>query len=277
MDAASRFAGAARALAERRAEVQKRWLAAYDASRLRVPRPVDLRELEGTAQGILDGLAAGLGEPGAGPGHGALREAEKRVAFAGGNFGMVGATAFDLSALVLALRDVLLAEAKDAAEADALRTIFDWLCALALEGYASSREQALRIRHRDALDRGTPVVMITPDLPVAFLLGDPDRTVLEGAFGRLLLSIVRVGARAAIVDGGGLTRAIEPAVLDALTAFSQHRKVQGAVTLILSGLAPEAERTWRETIGPGPVEVVERFEDAVQKGLQIAGQKISRG
>jgi hypothetical protein len=264
------FTGASRALAERRGEILERWLAGYQSSRLRVPRPVDLRELGGTAEGILEALAAGLSEPGAAPGHGALREAEKRVAFAGGSFGMLGgASAFDISALIVALREVLVAEAASPAEAAGLTRLFDWLAALALEGYATSREQALRLRHRDALDRGTPVVMITPELPAALLVGEPDRTVLEGAFGRLLLSIVRVGARACIIDAGGLVRAADPVVLDSLCSFARHKKVAHGVHIILCGLPGDAEPAWIDAIGdPARCTLVERFDDAVARGRQ---------
>jgi len=224
--AVSAYPGASAALATRREALIARWMQGYQGSRLRLPRRVDLDELSGAAQGLCEALGAGLGEPGVAPGHGALREAEKRVAFVGGSFGMAGASAFDLSAFVLALRDALAAEAASVDERALLVELFDWFCALALEGYATSREDALRLRYRDELERGTPLVMITHELPAALLVGDPDRTVLESVFGRLLLSVVRVGAKAVIVDGAGLTRAADERVVEALTGFARHRKAE---------------------------------------------------
>lgn len=269
------YPGASAALSARRDALIARWMAGYQSSRLRLPRHVDLDELSGAAQGLCEALGAGLGEPGAAPGHGALREAEKRFAFVGGSFGMKGTSAFDLSAFVLALRDALAEQAASTEERALLVELFDWFCALALEGYATSREDALRLRHRDELERGTPLVMITHELPAALLVGEPDRAVLESVFGRLLLSVVRVGAKAVIVDGAGLTRAADERVLEALSGFARHRKVAGAVLVVLSGLPPDAERPWREACGDR-CEVIERFEDAVVAALAASGQKVGK-
>lgn len=231
----------------------------------------------GIADTIGEALGQALTEPGCAPGAQLLREAEKRVAFAGGSFGMAGASAFDVAAFVVSLRDVLFADAESDAERAALARIFDWFCALAVEGYAKSREDALRLRHRDTLERGTPVVMLAPELPVAFLIGEPDRTVLEAAFGRLLLAVVRAGARAVVLDAGGLGGVTDPPALDALHSFAAHRKVAGQVTLVVSGLPPDAHEEWRRTAGDRTTVVfTERFEDAVTEALSVGGMQIQR-
>jgi hypothetical protein len=271
------FPGVARALVERRAELLDRWIDAFPSSWLRVPRPVDASQLRGMGEGVLEALGAGLGEPGAGPGHGALREAEKRVAFAGGSFGPASASAFDIAALMLSLRDVLATEATGPDERAQLARLFDWLVALALEGYVTSREEGQRMRHRDALDRGTPVVMMTPDLPVALLGAEPDRMVAEGAFGRLLLAVVRTGARAVVVDTSGLVKPGALDVLDAFGTFARHRKVATTVQIVVSGLPPELEPVWRDAAGGAARVIVhERFEDAIAAAMAIAGMKIVR-
>ena len=275
--AVSAYPGASAALSGRREALIARWMHLYMTSRLRLPRRVDLDELSGAAQGLCEALGAGLAEPGAAPGHGALREAEKRVAFVGGSFGMAGASAFDLSAFVLALRDALATEAASEDERAQLVGLFDWFCALALEGYATSREDALRLRHRDELERGTPLVMITHELPAALLVGDPDRTVLESVFGRLLLSIVRVGAKAVIIDAAGLTRAADERVVEALTGFARHRKVAGEVLVVMTGLPSDAEAAWKDACGEGArCEVKERFDDAVTTALAAYGLKVGK-
>jgi hypothetical protein len=236
-------------------DLVERWLAAFAGSRLRVPGGIDARALRGSAIGIIDALLPALAEPEHGPGASSLREAEKRIAFAGGAIGMAGGGAFDVSAFLISLRDAL--------ARPELAPLFDWFVALAMQGFATSREEALRLRHRDSLERGTPVVMITRELPAALLVGEPDRTVLEHTFGRLLLSIVRVGARAVIIDGGGLSAPTDPAVLEALEVFGAHRKV-AQVRTILSDLTTEAAELWRASFPPGAaVSVVERFDDAV--------------
>jgi hypothetical protein len=279
MDPHTAFPGASAALApaEGRRALVDRWLQAYERSLMRLPRPIDLRTLGSSAEGVLDALAVGLADADGAPGHGPMREAEKRFAFLGGNFGTDGGSAFDIVALVLALRDVLTLEAIAPPERAALAKLFDWLAALALEGYVTSRVDSIRQRNRDALDRGTPVVMITPELPAALLVGEPDRMVLEGAFGRLLLSVVRVGARAVIIDATGLMRSADAALLDSLSSFGRHRKVAGAVQLIVVGVTGDAVGAWTDAIGGADkLLVVERFEDAVDAALAASGLKIGR-
>lgn len=268
------YPGAAFALRERRPAVVERWLAGYARSTLRIPRPVDLRELRGLAGGIAEALATGLAEPTAAPGAAALREAEKSMAFAGGSLGMSGAGAFDVAAFVFTLRDALIEEAGAAQpEKDALARLCDWFCALALESYSSSLREAQRMRYRESLERGTPVVMLTPDLPAALLVGEPDRTVFEATFGRLILAVVRVGARALVLDGSGLDNASAPEAVEALGAFARHRKMTG-VTVVLSGLPPDVEERWRATFPPDvPALHEERFEDAFARAQAIVQRR----
>lgn len=266
------FPGVAAALATRATNLIEDWLRRYEASPMRLPRPLDLRTLVGPARGIATALAQAFAEPDVRPGSPALREAEKIVTFAGGNFGMSGAAAFDVCAFIDALRDTLSQNAGGAEEVAALSQLFDWLGAVAVEGYASSRLDALRGRHRDALEKGTPVLMITRDLPAALLVGEPERAVLETVFGRLLLAIVRVDARVAIIDGAGLVAPATQEILEALGGFGAHRKI-ARITTIFSGLPPAAEPLWLATFPPGAAMVEERFDDAFARAAQIIREK----
>jgi hypothetical protein len=265
----------ARVLADDPTRVVEEWLRRYQASTLRLPRPIDLRPLVTPARGIVAALASGLGGT-AEPGTPAMREAEKLFTFAGANFDswLPRATAFDVCAWVNALRDTLAARAPE--DAAALARLFDWLTALAVEGYAGSRLDALRARHRDGLEKGTPVLLVTPELPAALLVGEPERTVLDAVFGRLLLATARSGARVIIVDGSGLADPLAAAVLDALAAFAAHRKV-ASITTLLSGLLPAAEERWLAAFPPGAekraVEVHERFEDAVARAQKLLRER----
>jgi hypothetical protein len=263
--AAKVFPGAAAAIAERPAEVCERWLETYAASPLRVPKQLDLRTLVSPARGVIEALGPALADPDAGPGRPALRETEKLFAFEGGNLAATGASAFDIAALVFALRDTLRAHAAGPDEVTALVRLFDWLSALALEGYATSRHDTLRLRTRDALERGTPVVLVTRELPAALLVGEPDHAVLESVFGRLLLLTVRIGARAVVIDGGGLVAPTDPTVLESVAAFARHPKL-ARVACIVSSLPPIAEPVW-QTQFPAGVSLVfaERFDDAVAR------------
>lgn len=255
----------------------ERWLAAFARSRLRLPRLLDAREFQALARSVVEPLAHGLSEPDAEPGASCLREAEKAFAFAGGAFGMNGASAFDVAAFTTSLRDVLSDEARDVPEREALARLFDWFSALAVESFSTSVREALRLHHRETLERGTPVVMITPELPAAFLVGEPDRSVIEATFGRVLLAVVRVGARAVILDGGGLTRPDAAELIEAMERFASHRKIAGKVTLVMTGLAEAQQRDWIKALETS-VTVVheERFEDAVVRALAVGGHEIVR-
>src|SRR6185503_11346622 len=110
------------------------------------------------------------------------------------------------------------------------------------------------------------------ELPAALLVGEPDRGVLESVFGRLLLSTVRVDARAVVIDGGGLANPLAPPVLEALAVFANHKKVKGLLT-VLCGLPPPAEGEWT-AVFPAAARVVcaERFDDAVAQAV-AAGRR----
>jgi hypothetical protein len=268
------FAGCARALIDRRPAVVERWLATYGRSALRLPGSVDLRPLQGIADTIAVALGAALQEPDCAPGESALREVEKRIAFAGGSMGMSKHSGFDVAAFVYALRDALSEEATSDAEKLSLRQLCDWFCALAFEGYSVSREDALRMRHRDALERGTPVVLLGPELPAALFVGEPDRSVMDATLGRLLLLVVRVGARAVLLDAGGLVKPNHPNILEALTAFASHRKVAGRLAFVVTQLAPGLEDDWKTCVGTSTeLFFIERFEEALDRAHELARRR----
>jgi hypothetical protein len=270
------YAGAAQALRDRGPAVIERWLAAYSRSRLRLPHPVDAREFNSLARSVIEPLGHGL-EEGAMPGAASLREAEKAVAFAGGSLGMSGANAFDVAAFTTTLRDVLADEARGPGEPEALERLFDWLSALAHEAFSTSARDSLQLHYRETLENGTPVVTLANELPAAFLVGEPDRSVMEATLGRLLLSVVRVGARAVLIDATGLLRPESTEVLEALRIFAAHPKVGDRVTIVVTGLAATHEKSWREAMPP-PASVVnvERFDDALARALGLQGLEITR-
>jgi hypothetical protein len=268
------FAGAARALNERRPAVVERWLATFGRSLLRLPGSIDLRELQGIADTITSALGQAFAEPNCAPGAPVLREVEKRVAFAGGSMGMSRQSGFDVAAFMYALREALSEEATSDEERLGIRQLCDWFCALAFEGYSVSREDALRLRHRDALERGTPVVLLGPELPAAFFVGEPDRSVMDATLGRLLLLVVRVGARAVLLDAGGLIKATQPPILDALTSFAEHRKVSGKLIFVVTQLPISAEEDWKKCVGPSSdVQFIERFDEALDRAHELARRR----
>jgi hypothetical protein len=252
-----------------------------------MPRPVPEGEVVQLASPILESLAdmvspakgSQAGDPAVvtvlTPGAGHMREVEKSAAFIGGTLASTEASGFDVAALILALRDVLV-QYTNGSSKDELNAFFEWLAVLAVDSFSSARTQASVERIRDQLEEGTPVVMIHPELPAALPLGDPDVSLLHSIFSRLVLQVVRVGAVAVIIDTNGLTRPGSPAMMEALNRFLAHRKIQGRVEVIAVGLGPSPEGAWIDAAASvGTKLTVERdFDRAVTIGLAAAGYRI---
>lgn len=273
-------------------EVVKAWREQFRSSRIRSPGRASDTALLRAALPILENLAELLGpgrSPGAqalpeppvaalfAPGSPALREVEKSVSFAGATLGSGDVSGFDVAALFLSMRDALAERVSGTARTELLR-LFEWLCVLALDSFCSGRAQSVRERFNDELERGTPLVQITEDLPAVLLVGSPGETAVDALFGRLLLTVVRVGARAVILDVSGLTNPVSPAMRNALERFLGHRKVAGAVEVIAVGVPRDVEGVWRDTAGGGAtLQFEERFDAAVTRGLELAGWRLVRG
>jgi hypothetical protein len=102
-------------------------------------------------------------------------------------------------------------------------------------------------------------------LPAVLLIGRPDRVGLDAIFSRLLLSVVRVGARVAIVDATGLTDPTADEVVDSLRGFVNHRKIATRVGINAVGLDREHADAWSRLCRDAQVGFrhAERFADAV--------------
>ena len=276
------------------AELVTRAVEAFRASPVRMPRPVDApgaeRLLAPIVEALGDALSAPIEVPGQPapahltaldlvPGSNSCREVEKAAALVGAILAAESTTGFDLAALFFSLRSVLGSLPLPPDEAEALAGFAEWLAVVAFDAFAAARVQAERERSREQLEEGTPVVMITPELPAAFPVGRPDGVLLDSVLSRLLLLIVRVGARAVVIHAGGMTEQDRPEVIAALSRFMRHRKVAGAVHLVVVGVEPEAERSWRslaDDIGT-PLTFEGHFDAAVERALSLSGYRLVRG
>jgi hypothetical protein len=285
-------------LREQQADLLKRWVEAYRSSRLRMPHPLDPTAVSRLVAPILECLADALGPslvvpgPAAGagvrvptqtaaaalvPGSTLAREVEKAAALVGALLATGGgATGFDVSALFYSLRDLFAGAPFEVEERGALVRFAEWLNAVACDSFAAARTQAERERWREQLEDGTPVVLIAPELPVAFLVGRPDGVLLDSVLSRLLLLIVRVGARAAVLDAGGLSDPSRAEVLEALGRFLSHRKVRGAVALIAVGMRSESENAWHERAQEIGADLTfdAHLDRALERALSIAGYRL---
>ncbi len=269
-------------------ELLTRAIEAYRLSPLRLPAPVDGPGMARLLSPILESLGDALG-PAAQPspiesssalvpGSAAAREVEKSAALVGAILASGTASGFDAAALFYALRDVLAEAPVRQADRAALRRFAEWITVVAFDAFAAARVQAERERARDLLEDGTPVVQVMPELPAAFLVGRPDGVLCDSVLSRVLLLVVRVGARAVILHASGLTDPARPEVIGALRRFMAHKKVAGAVHVIAVGLAPEAEEPWQGVAGEAGAELSFEpdFDRAVERGLKLSGYRLVR-
>lgn len=272
-------------------ELLRRWIEAYAASPLRVPRPIHIAEMARLVSPILESLADALGPSGRAASTSALpaaaliagsttaREIEKAAALVGALLASDDdASGFDVTALFFGLRDVLTGPPFAPEDCRHLARFAEWLTSVAFDSFSAARVHADRERAREDLEEGTPVVLLSQELPAAFLVGRPDGRLIDSVLSRLLLMVVRVGARAVLCHAGGLADPARPEVLEALRRFAAHKKVAGAVEVITVALDPEAEGPWREVAtDTGATMTFEAHLDrAVERGLAASGVRLVR-
>lgn len=271
----------ATAVAADRGELLAAWIRLYDRSPMRMPGAIHLAEVSAVVDHLFRSLTGLFVAPRGidevplvlTPGASELREIEQAAAFLGANLSSTRATGFDVVALILCLRDVL-CPLTDGAESAELASFIEWLSAVAVDSFSTARQRAIMERHREELEEGTPVVNIVPELPAAMLVGRPPRSVVDSVLSRLLLSAVRVGARALILDVSGLANNREPQLLEALQRFLDHRKLRGRTEVLVVRLAPEVIPLWKGL--SSDLRFFEYFDQAVAEGLRAAGYRLVR-
>lgn len=291
-------------LLERTDEVLASWSHRYDRSNMRVPRPIDPRQHGALVQQMLVALGETVREPeswesktdgGAStgdtdrvrrgtippqrlfPGSAEVRELEKAAALAGQSLSSSpGLSGFDVAALMFALRDTVL-EFATGDWASAIGDVFEWLVVIALDSFSTARAASARERAAEQLDAGTPVVLITPEVPAVLLVGAPGGDQLDSILARALLLVVRVGAPTLVLDISGLADPNSPEVLDAAGRFFDQKRM-GAVEVALSGVTPAVADAWITLARARGVTVhaVDRFDAAVARALERAGCQVVR-
>lgn len=259
------------------------WLVAYKTSQIRLPVPVDA-SLRSMLRPVLSTLSDAVSADREGrwpvleltPGCLALREVEKSISFLAANLAAYGFTAFDVCALFFALRDVLKPRLADRSLYPDLRTYMEWLAALASDSLAKARERAAQERWDRLLDNGMPLVMITPELPAAFFLCDPIGPIITSLFERLLLMIVRTGAKSAILEVSGLDIRVSDSFAVALEHFCLHNKVRNHLTIFACGVHADEIERWKTVANSSGTNIVfeNHFDMCVEHALRQGGHRI---
>jgi hypothetical protein len=281
------------ALLDRTDEVLASWSHRFDRSAMRVPLRVDPRQHGALVSTMIVSLGEAIarprteqerGDPRARrgtispqplrPGGPELRELEKSAAIAGASLSASGASGFDVAAVVLAMRDAVL-EFASSEWREALSDLFEWVLVIAIDAFAAAGTAAAQERAAEHLDAGTPVVLVTPEVPAVLLVGAPSTDAIDSILGRALLLIVRVGARTLVLDVSGLADPMAPPVLAGASRFLDQKRV-AEVEIALSGATSQVAEHWvalGKTRGV-TVTPVERFEAAVARALDRAGCQI---
>ena len=280
-------------LLDRTDEVLASWSHRFDRSALRVPRPVDPRQHAAMVSTMVVALGETVTRPSTGerkpsiragtippqrlrPGGAEVRELEKAASLTGASLSASGASGFDVAALVFALRDAVL-EFASSEWAQAIGDLFEWLAVIAVDAFAAAGAASAQERAAEHLESGTPVVLVTPEVPAVLLLGAPGGDALDSIFGRALLMVVRVGAPTLILDVSGLSDPLAPPVIEAAGRFFEQKRM-GAVEIALSGANGPVAETWVAMGKKQGVTVtsLERFDAAVAHALERAGCQIVR-
>lgn len=253
------------------------WREAFRDSSLRIPGSFDEAGMTQLALPMFESLAEALPAAELQPGAHELREVEKTFAFTGSSLAGAGGNGFDAAALVQATREVILTLIDDDVERQRFRAWFDWLLALTLDSFGASGTNGARERVREQLENGMPAVVVAPEVPAAFLVGDPDALLVDAFLGRVLMLVVRVGGRVIILDATGLADPSSPAVIVGLDRFLRHRKMAG-VTVLAVGLDGRSREAWAGLAGRADRQLVihEAFDQAVADALERTGQRLVR-
>jgi hypothetical protein len=268
----------AAALGTSRDSVVASWSHRFDRSGMRGPAASRASQHAALVGGLVEGLAVAVaaGPDQLRPGSSALRDLEKATAFAGAKLAAGGCSGFEVATLVLALRDAVL-EHTDIELTRPIETLFEWLSMLALDAFATAGQRAASERAAEQLESGTPVVLLTQEIPAVFLVGAPPEDALDSIFARAMLLVVRVGAASLLVDVTGLADAGAPPVRAAMDRLLGHRRMS-TVELVLVGAGGETLERWRGVARSQNVTLrdFERFDGALTHAYQRAGLNLIR-
>ncbi len=265
-------------LTQARETILASWAHRFERSTKRGPGARAARQHASIAAGLIESLAVAMASdpPELTPGAPALRDLEKAAVFAGATWAVDGGNGFEIAAILTTLRDAVLEHA-DLDTAPPLAELFEWLTVLALDAYATAGKRAVAERANEQLDAGTPVLLITPELPAVLLVGSPTEDVLDGVLARAMLLVVRVGAPSLLLDVSGLADVTAKPVEIAMQRLFEHRRMS-TVELVVVGAPAEVADRWR---GAGQAHNVasrwfDRFDDAFAHAASRAGINLVR-
>jgi hypothetical protein len=268
--------GLAAVIRERSSEILASWIARFERSPLRFRRASKAAMHTSQVSNLVEALIVAANGGELKPGSDATRELERNAAFLGAQFSSEGATGFDIAALLLELRDVVIGMvATD--DIGRMNFLFEWLTVVALDTFAASGLQSLRERQSDQLELGTPVVELLPKVPAVFLVASPNAGVIDGLLSRAWMLAVSTGAPCLIVDTSGLSESGEHAFDVGYKGFLDQAEGSALQVLLSNARRPLRERCAAATAASGlAFQHFDRLDSAVAHSLERAGHLLMR-
>ena len=265
-------------LRARSSEILAAWIVRFERSPFRFRRATKAATHTAQVANLLETLteASHGGASALVPGSDATRELERSSAFMGAQFASEAATAFDVSAVLLELREVV-AGMIAPADAIALSRLFDWLTVVALDGFATAGLQSLREQTAAQLEGGTPVVELLPKVPAVLLVGAPTASVLDNLLARAWMLAVGTGAPTLIVDCSGLAAAGERNFERCYPGFLAQAEGSALHILLVGARRHIADAAAKATSEAGlSLQIFEHLDSAVAHALERAGHLLMR-
>ncbi len=270
--------GLAAVIRERSSEILAAWIVQFERSLLRFRRATKAATHTAQVANLVEALSVAVsgGTAELRPGSNAIRELERSAAFLGAQFASEGATGFDIAALLLELRDVVVAMA-DREDAAALSRLFEWLTTVALDAFASSGMQSLRERQAEQLETGTPVIEVLPKVPAVLLVGAPSTAIIDSLLARSWMLAVGTGAPCLIIDCTGLAEPGEKNFDAGYRSFLEQAEGSALQVLLTGARRPLRERAAALASERGlAFQHFERFDSAVSHAVERAGYLLMR-
>jgi rsbT co-antagonist protein RsbR len=257
-------------IAELLARDQQQILAAWVARGATVAGPGGVEDLEREGPALLDALRAALAAEAPTQGLGAVGRLVSDFSL---RRTRAGAQPAQTAALILGLREALLAQLEDAAEhhrfaaAREAARIIDELALGSFDSFLAGREDVISQQGEQLLELSTPVVRVWDRVVAAPLVGTLDSARAQVVMESLLQAISQDAALVAILDITGVPT-VDTLVAQHLLKTVAATRLMGA-DCIISGIAPQTAQTMVQ-LGIDLSEVTTRASLADALALAIA-------
>lgn len=240
----------------------EQWRALFTKS-YRMPSD-DVDDVEGVMALVGEKLAALLEEVETlpDPGREEMRELEQQCAFSGSVMAAKNVSGFGVLGAFEEFRSLCQRELSSPGGGP----FFAWISSIAVHSYGQALSRMAMEKVSEEVAEGTPLILLTSDLPALFLVGFSSKVALDTFFSRLVLQCVRVGARSCIVDMRGVSERGKNHAFAALQAFLEHSWIRDNAQVVC--VVQEGHES------PAGALTELRFDTAFRAALEFSAKRI---